>query len=188
MPSFTQIAAFVTAAATLASANSMTFLNQDETTRRIVFTPSAGNAPIEPITIPGNNQAKVEFPPSWIGNAYSISDGAPDVPGMLAEVTFQGWNDLTYFDVSAIVNPSDHNGVKQMYPAAEMETKDKATVSGCLIFPCATAYYLPDDIQTVTTKETDLVVTLGNSASDLAARETAPKLVPRNYVLGKLSA
>lgn len=103
-------------------------------------------------------------------------------------VTFQGWNDLTYFDVSAIVNPSDHDGVKQMYPATELEAKVKAAISGCLVFPCATAYYLPDDIQTVTTKETDIIVTLGNSAADVAARDAQPMLVSRNYVLGKLSA
>ncbi|KAI1376454.1 DNase1 protein [Hypoxylon crocopeplum] len=185
---FTRTTAFAAATATLANANSMTFVNQDSTTRNIVFTPSEGHEPIETVTVAGNEQKKVDFPYSWIGNAYSVSEGAADNPGMLAEVTFQGWNDLTYFDVSAIINPADHDGVKQMYPASEISALVKTALSGCIVFPCSTAYYLPNDIQTVTTTETDLVVTLGNSASDVAAREVQPTLVSRNYVLGKLSA
>ncbi|KAI0380811.1 hypothetical protein F5Y04DRAFT_92274 [Hypomontagnella monticulosa] len=185
---FTQIAAFAATAATLVSANSMTFVNQDGTTRHITFTPSAGHAAINAITIKGNGQQKVSFPQGWIGNAYSTNEGAPNVPGMLAEVTFNGWNGLTYFDVSAIVNPNDHNGVKQMYPASQLKTKIKSVVSGCLVFPCNTAYYAPNDIQTVTTKETDLIVTLGNSkVSGRDLEEEESMLVPRHFVLGKLS-
>lgn len=83
---FTQIAAFAAAAATLASANSITFVNQDETTRKIVFTPSAGHASLDSVTVKGNDQAKVDnIPQGWIGNAYSVSEGAPEVVGMLAE-------------------------------------------------------------------------------------------------------
>ncbi|KAI0011108.1 DNase1 protein [Xylariaceae sp. FL0662B] len=182
---FSQIAAFAVAAATMARANSITFINQDDTTRRVVFTPSAGHEAVESIDVPGNDQAKVEFPASWIGNAYSVSEGAADTPGMLAEVTFQGWNDLTYFDVSAIVNAADHDGVKQLYPASQLSANVKTTLSGCLVFPCSTAYYHPDDIQTVSTQETDLICTLG-SAADLSSREVGPELFPRNYVLGKL--
>ncbi|KAI1771933.1 hypothetical protein F4818DRAFT_444930 [Hypoxylon cercidicola] len=188
MQFFTQIAAFAVAAATLASANSLTFINQDDTTRTIVFTPTAGQPTVDSITIQGNDQAKVDMPTGWIGNAYSVSEGAENIPGMLAEVTFQGWNDLTYFDVSAIVNGNDKNGVKQMYPASQLSALVKEAVSGCLVFPCNTAYYQPDEVQTVTTKETDLIVTLGNTPSDLAAREAQPQLVARHYVLGKLSA
>ncbi|XXH00545.1 Anaphase-promoting complex subunit 8 [Hypoxylon texense] len=188
MQFFTQIAAFAAAAATLASANSLTFVNQDDTTRTIVFTPNAGLQKLDDVTIQGNDQVKVDIPIGWIGNAYSVSEGAQDVPGMLAEVTFQGWDDKTYFDVSAIVNGNDKDGVKQMYPATQVNSLVKELVSGCTNFPCNTAYYQPDEIQTVSTDEVDLVVTLGNSASDLAAREAEPKLVARHYVLGKLSA
>ncbi|KAI1455245.1 hypothetical protein F4805DRAFT_286739 [Annulohypoxylon moriforme] len=184
---FTQIAAFAAAAATLVSANSVTFVNQDDTTRHIVFTPSAGNPAINTVTVAGNKQTKVNIPTSWIGNAYAVSEGEPNVPGMLAEFTFQGWNDFTYFDVSAIVNPSDKVGVKQIFPASQLKSTPKTLVSGCLLFPCATAYYAPDDIQTVTTTETDLVVTLGNPGN-VASRDVEPgTLVPRHYVLGKLS-
>ncbi|KAI1414385.1 hypothetical protein F5Y13DRAFT_20498 [Hypoxylon sp. FL1857] len=184
---FTQLAAFAAAAATLASANSVTFINQDDTTRHIVFTPSAGYPAIDTVTIQGNKQVKVDIPVSWVGNAYSVSEGKPQVPGMLAEFTFQGWNDFTYFDVSAIVNPADTAGVKQIFPASQLKAKVKSLVSGCIAFPCGTAYYAPADIQTVTTKETDLIVTLGN-APKVASREVEPgMLVPRHYVLGKLS-
>ncbi|KAI5867250.1 hypothetical protein GGS23DRAFT_592583 [Durotheca rogersii] len=187
MPSFTQVAAFVAAAVSLVSANSMTFINQDGTTRRIVFTPDYGHAAIDSITLPGNAQARAEFPTGWIGNAYSVSEGKEDVPGMLAEVAYQGWDGLTYFDVSAIVNAADHDGVKQMFPASQLSVEPKTVFSGCLVFPCGTAYYLPDDIQTVTTPETDIIVTLGSSPNDVVAREE-PRMVPRHYVLGNLSA
>lgn len=105
-----------------------------------------------------------------------------------SRVAFQGWEGLTYYDVSAIVNPNDHSGVKEMFPASELEVEVKASFSGCPHFPCNKAYYLPDDIQTVTTKSTDLIVTLGNPPSSLDAREEEHKLVARHYVLGKLSA
>lgn len=83
---FTRVVAFAAAAATVASANSLTFINQDETTRTVVFTASAGNAPIESVTIKGNDQVKVDnIPTGWIGNAYSVSEGAENVVGTLAE-------------------------------------------------------------------------------------------------------
>ncbi|KAI1762716.1 DNase1 protein [Hypoxylon sp. FL1150] len=185
---FAQLAAFAAAAASLASANSLTFINQDDTTRTIVFTANAGLSAIDSVTVQGNDQVKVDIPNGWIGNAYSVSEGATDSPGMLAEVTFQGWDDLTYFDVSAIVNGNDKDGVKQMFPATELSALTKTLVSGCLIFPCNSAYYQPDDIQTVSTTETDLIVTLGGSSSNVTARDEQPHLVPRHFVLGKLSA
>ncbi|KAH8158469.1 hypothetical protein CIB48_g9771 [Xylaria polymorpha] len=150
------------AAATLASANSITFVNQDATQRTIVFTSSAGLPQINSVVIAGFDQTKVDFPEGWIGNAYSVSEGAPNVPGMLAEVTFQGWQGMTYFDVSAIVNPNDHDGIKEMYPSIEKDAKEKSLVSGCALFPCPKAYYHPNDIQTVTTAEEDFICTLGN--------------------------
>jgi hypothetical protein len=181
-----QLAAFaIAAAATLASANSITFVNQDATQRTVVFTPNAGLQQIDPIVIAGFDEAKVEFPDSWIGNAYSVSEGAPNAPGMLAEVTFQGWDGLTYFDVSAIVNPKDHEGVKELFPASERLAKQKVAVSGCTLFPCPSVYYHPDDVQTVTSLETDFICTLGNPPNDVVARDAEITLVARKYVLGK---
>lgn len=59
---FAKIAAFAAASATLVSANSFTFVNQDSATRHITFTPAAGQAAVAPITIGGNGQARVDFP------------------------------------------------------------------------------------------------------------------------------
>lgn len=180
-----QLITLAATAVTLASANSITFTNQDATQRTIVFTPSAGLQQLDSVVIAGFDDAKVEFPNGWIGNAYSVSEGAPNVPGMLAEVTFQGWNGLTYFDVSAIVNPNDHEGVKEMYPVSEMEAKEKVKISGCSLFPCAKAYYHPDDIQTVTSPEEDFICTLGNPPQTVVSRDVETELVARKFVLGK---
>lgn len=180
----TKIAALVAMAAAMVSAtNTITFVNQDETTREIIFTPSIGHAAVSSITLTGLATKVVTIPNYWIGNWYSVSKGAANVPGMLGEVTFQGWNDLTYFDVSAIVNPNDTNGVKEMFAASEMKSTVKSLISGCAVFPCNTAYYAPDDIQTATTTETELVCTLGTSSTSTKRDET--QLVARNFVLGK---
>lgn len=80
-----QLITLAATAVTLASANSITFTNQDATQRTIVFTPSAGLQQLDSVVIAGFDDAKVEFPNGWIGNAYSVSEGAPNVPGMLAE-------------------------------------------------------------------------------------------------------
>ncbi|KAJ2990663.1 hypothetical protein NUW58_g2836 [Xylaria curta] len=180
-----QLAAFAATAITLASANSITFVNQDATQRTIVFTPNAGLQQIDDIVIAGFDETKVEFPQGWIGNAYSVSEGAPRVPGMLAEVTFQGWNGFTYFDVSAIVNPNDHEGVKELYPVSEREAEEKKSVSGCTLFPCPKVYYHPNDIQTVTSLEEDFICTLGNPPNTKVSRDVETELVARKFVLGK---
>jgi len=185
MFSVAKIAAFAAVAATAVCAtNTITFVNGDSTTRTIVFTPSIGNAEVASITVDGSASKDVTIPQNWIGNWYSVSEGAANVPGMLGEATFQGWGDLTYFDVSAIVDPSDHNGVKEIYPASEANTTTKTKFSGCAVFPCNTAYYAANDVQTVTTTETTLICTLGGSGT-VSTRDEG-KLVARNFVLGKL--
>jgi hypothetical protein len=173
--------------AALAAANSVTFVSLDDINRTIYWTPSVPNPQIAATRIPARATVRVDIPDGWYGNCYSVSDGKPNVPGMLGEVTFQGWNDLTYFDVSAIVNPNDHEGIQMMYPA--QNTNDR---SGCNPFPCNNAYYLPDDVQTKTTTETDLICTLGSGY--IAKRETevdAEAMEVRNnvkhdFVLGKM--
>lgn len=144
------------AAATPILANTVTFKSQDSTARKIVFTPSAGNAELPDLDVAGNAEAVADFPKGWIGNWIAVCEGKDNTEGMLGEVTFQGWGGITYFDVSAIVDPNDHAGVKQMWPK-----EAEKPVSGCEVFPCDTAYYLPDDVQTQTTEEVDLVCTLG---------------------------
>jgi len=182
MPSFTSLGLFLLGAGA-ALANTVTFKSLDETSRKIIFTPNAGLAAIASVEVPGGQDVKVDFPQGWIGNWYSVSEGAQDVPGMLGEVAFNGWNGVTFFDVSAIVNPNDHNGVKKMYPA-----NDPTPTSGCDKFPCNNAYYVWDDVQTKATQETDLVCTLGDGTlaergeTDIFVDEPVFK---RDFVMGK---
>lgn len=146
------------ALAALAAANSVHFVNQDGTQRTIYFTAQEGLAVLQPLTIGGWRAADQAFPDGWIGNWYSVSEGAPNVPGMLGEVRFNGYAGDTYFDVSAIVNPSDTNGVKQIFPANSAEP-----VSGCANFPCNSAYVHSDDVQTQATDDSNLICLLGTA-------------------------
>lgn len=145
------------ALASLVAANSVHFVNQDNTERTIVFTAQEPMAKIPSIVIPPGGSGDATFPQGWIGNWYSVSKGKKDVPGMLGEVRFNGWNGHTYFDVSAIVDPNDHDGVKIITPK-NFETP----YSGCQTFPCANAYNVWDDIATLSTPDTDLICLLGN--------------------------
>ncbi|KAI1338996.1 DNase1 protein [Xylariaceae sp. FL0016] len=179
---FSQLAAFAATAATVASAtNTITFINQDSTVRTIYYT---GTSVIEATEIQGNDQVSVDIPEGWIGNWYSVSEGQENTPGMLGEVTFQGGDGKTYFDVSSIVDPNDKNGVKQLFPASEMDSTVKTLISGCVVFPCNTVYIEWNDVQTVVTTETDLVCTLGNASEDVETRDER-HLVARKFVLGQ---
>jgi hypothetical protein len=180
---FTSFTTLALTAASMVSANSMRFINQDDKQRLLVVTPNAGHEKIDSVEVAGHDEATIEFPEGWIGNIYSVTEGNDNVPGMLAEVAYQGAFGLTYFDVSAIVDPNDHEGVKQMYPATQTNQDEK--ISGCKVFPCNKAYYLPDDLQTVTTEDVDIVCTLGDPEG-LVSREVEPQgLVSRDYVLGR---
>jgi len=79
--------------------------------------------------------ANQTMPDSWIGNLFSVNEGAAIVPGMLAEFRFNGFAGATYFDVSAIVNPDDTEGVKMVFPK-----NNNSPISGCQTFPCSNAY------------------------------------------------
>jgi hypothetical protein len=147
------------AAAVAANAASVTFKTLDGITRQIIWTPSPGSPEIAPVTVSSAEDTVVTVPDHYQGNFYAVAEGAENVPGMLGEVLFGGWMGFTYFDVSAIVDPNDKNGVKQMWPAST-----NTPLSGCENFPCDNAYYLPDDVQTKVTQEVDLITTLGGSA------------------------
>lgn len=182
MRSFSSLGLFLLGAGA-ALANTVTFKSLDETSRKIIFTPNAGLPAIASVEVPGGQDVKVDFPTGWIGNWYSVSEGAPDIPGMLGEVAFNGWNGINFFDVSAIVNPNDLNGVKKIYPA-----NDPTPVSGCDVFPCNNAYYVWDDVQTKATQENDLICTLG--AGTVAQRGEADIILDepvfkRDFVMGK---
>jgi hypothetical protein len=158
----TSIMALVASAA-LTKAASVTFWTLDDVERTIYFTPNPESAQLEPVTVSSAEQKKVDFPDAWVGNYYAVPTGHDNVPGMLGEVQFDGWNGLTYFDVSAIVHPGDHDNVKQMWPV-----NSKSPMSGCEVFPCNNAYYLPDDIQTKVTSEVDLIQTLGSGSTGMS--------------------
>lgn len=149
---------------TFAAANSITFWALDNLDRTVYFTANENQYAIEPVKVKGSSKKHVHLPHDFTGNFYAVIEGQEDKPGMLGEVKFSGGFGLTYFDVSAIVDPNDHDNIKQMWPALSREP-----ISGCETFPCANAYYLPDDIQTKSTAETDLVTTLGGSSAGSSA-------------------
>lgn len=163
--------------------NTMTFVSTDDVDRTIYITPSAGVEGMDPVTVAAGASVAVNFASGFIGNAYAVIEGQDNVPGMLAEVNFQGWGDMTYFDVSAIVNPNDVDNVHLMYPAASPNTP----VSGCNPFPCNNAYYLPDDVQTKVTDQTSIIVTLGSGSTNATTKRdvnsaATGRNMPRNLV------
>lgn len=151
------------ASAAVASAGTVTFWTLDDVERTIHFTPNPGSADIDSVTVSSKENKTVEFPEPYVGNFYSVEKGKDNTPGMLGEVNFSGWLGLVYFDVSAIVDPSDHNNVKQMWPA-----ESKSPMSGCETFPCDNCYWLPDDVQTKVTHESDLWTTLGSGQTGMS--------------------
>jgi len=145
------------ASATIASAAKVSFWTLDGVQRTVYFT---GSSNIDPVVVNGDKRVSVEFPDVYQGNFYAVKDGAENVPGMLGEVNFSGWDGLTYFDVSAIVDPTDTDNIKQMWPAGI-----RTPMSGCESFPCDNAYWHPDDVQTKATDSTHIVVSLGSGST-----------------------
>jgi len=187
---FLKLAAFLATAALAAAANTITFVSQDSAKRTIYFTSNPGSAQIGNVIVPGGAKVAVTIPDKWQGNFYSVSDGSENIPGMLGEVAFNSWAGQTFFDVSAIVNPNDKNGIKKLYPASTAKASLTSTliVSGCDSFPCSNAYYLPDDVQTKATQETDLICTLGTPANAVRSPEVEDVSSPvfsREWVMGK---
>jgi hypothetical protein len=161
---------------TVAADNTAQFVNQDGTTRHIVFTPSEGSPKIDGITVQGNSNANQQFPQGWTGNAYTYNDGEPNVAGLLAEFRFSGFGKANFFDVSAIVNPKATDGVVMMYP-----TQSKNPVSGCLTTSCSNQYNQPDDLATLSSTESDFTVLLGQRIK--SARRGVNDVVGREFVL-----
>lgn len=153
----------IVGAAALASAGTVKFWTLDDVQRTIYFTPNPGSAELEPVVVNNKEKKVVQFPDTYVGNFYAIPDGEENIPGMLGEVNFSGWNGLTYFDVSAIVKPTDTTNIKQMWAA-----ESKSPMSGCEVWPCDNAYWHADDVQTKTTMETNIVVTLGEGSTGMS--------------------
>lgn len=150
-------------AAAVAQAGTVTFWTLDNATRTIHFVSNGDENVMDPVTVSSAEKHKVTFPDSFVGNFYAVKQGeTSDGNGMLGEVRFGGEYGMTYFDVSAIVNANDKDNVKQLFPASS-----HSPMSGCEVFPCNNAYYLPDDVQTKVTDEDDLIATLGSGSTGL---------------------
>lgn len=167
---------FIAALAGLVAANnSATFTNQDDTTRHVVFTPSEGHAELETITVAGNTNATQEFPQGWTGNAYSYNDGAENIPGILAEFSFNGYGAANFFDISAIVAPEATDGLIMMYP-----TNSKTPTSGCMTIACTNQYNLWDDIATQASSDSDFTIIMGQR---IHSARRGVEAVARRHVL-----
>ncbi|KAF4581842.1 DNase1 protein [Ophiocordyceps camponoti-floridani] len=149
--------------AATSQAATVTFWTLDQAQRTVYFTSNPGSAQMTPLQVSGQQNSTVTFPDNWAGNFYAVQNGGQNKPGMLGEVQFSGWLGKTYFDVSAIVDGSDRSNVKQMWPKT-----GQTPMSGCEVFPCNNCYWLPDDIQTKVTDETDLVTTLGSGQTGIS--------------------
>ncbi len=157
------------------SPNVLHFINQDSTNRTLVFTAQEGLEQVPNLVLEPHGTVNQTMPNSWIGNVFSVSEGAPFVPGMLAEFRFNGFAGATYFDVSAIVNPNDIDGIKMIFPLSS-----SAPVSGCQTFPCTNAYNKWDDVATLSTDDTELVVLVGNLRNQ--RRRGLVARMPREFV------
>lgn len=173
---FIGAAALASMVAAAVADNTALFVNQDGTTRHVVFTPSDGSPEIEGLTVQGNDQASQQFPQGWTGNAYAYNDGAENKAGILAEFRFNGYGKANFFDVSVIVDPSATEGVMMMYPS-----ESKQPISGCTTTSCSNQYNLPDDIATLSSTESDFTVLLGKRIK--SARRGINDVVARDYVL-----
>lgn len=169
--------ALLVAASVVSAQNTVTIQSMDGTDRTIVWT---GTSSIADTSVPAGESVDVDVPTGWTGNFYSYSSGAENIPGMLAEFAFNSFGDVSYFDVSAIVNPDDKEGVYQIYP-----TESESPVSGCQTFACDNAYYLPDDVQTKSSSSSSFVVTLGAGPLSLTSTKVKARdeeLFPREAV------
>ncbi|KFY30451.1 hypothetical protein V493_01895 [Pseudogymnoascus sp. VKM F-4281 (FW-2241)] len=153
------------------AANTVNMVSQDSTNRKVIFTPQEGSPELPSIDLTGGSSQVATFPDHWIGNWYTVSEGKEDKPGMLGEVRWDGFSGENYFDVSAIVNPDDHDGVKMLYPKSS-----KTPMSGCQTFPCDNAYNLPDDIQTLSTPENELECLIGTKSGGAKRRHARQML------------
>lgn len=185
---FTKIASLLASATMVLAENIITLKSYDSVARTVYFTPNPGMRWPEPVKVPAGKSIDVTIDQGWVGNLYAVHEGKANKPGMLAEFAFNSWGGLTYFDVSAIVDPTDVDNVSEIFPAA----KPASPVSGCgakTPFPCNNAYYLPDDIQTKTSTQTHFIVTMGKNGAAKPKREEAEANTPnvaRSFVLGKM--
>jgi len=166
---FFAASALVSIAAAQQQNYTVTFVNQDSTNRIIAFTSNPSFDNLDPVTVPGNGVTTVNFGNKWQGNFISINEGLSllGTLGMLGEVNFNSWDGLSWFDVSAIVNPFDYDGVKEIFPKST-----NTPVAGCQDFPCPSGmvYNVPtDDTATKSSMENEFICLIGNLGSSSTA-------------------
>jgi hypothetical protein len=166
MQFFTTVAAALLAAVAQAD-NIVTFKSMDGVDRSVYFTPAPGHSWPAVLSVPAGQSVDQPFEYGWEGNWYAVKTGDRPVPGMLGEVKFNAFENKVFYDVSAIVNPNDWDNVSELYP---IEDPNKP-VSGCRQFPCAFAYYAPDDVQTRVSPSEHLVCTLGMNGAATERRD-----------------
>ncbi|CZR56242.1 uncharacterized protein PAC_06130 [Phialocephala subalpina] len=157
---------------TLVSANTIKFQNLDSQPREICWYPPQGYPaihssvikPFDSITVGLSGRQDDTFI-SGIGYQFHpINAGGGEAacvqPTIVGEITFQGYQGNTYYDISAVDNCCQNNGIHYFYPHNDAS----APHSGCFNFPCGGVYIKPGDPQTkITTWDTDMIVLLWNN-------------------------
>lgn len=137
------------------------WISQDAINRVIHCTPSPGHVALPDISLPAGQTVTQSHPQGWKGMCWGVMEGGFNKGfGMLAEFTWNGFEDKTYFDVSAIDDPNDLDNIKMMMPA-----QGSTPVSGCqniAVGTCKNMYVEPEDTQTQVTPEKHLLVLVGN--------------------------
>lgn len=152
---------------TVVSANSVQVNNLDfHQPYELCWVPNAGQPAIHTPVLEPRTSQYVRLPYSWAGAIHAIYSGggeaACDRHAVIAELTFQGFEGKTWYDVSAVDNLNDNTAVHYLYP----EFCNDGPVSGCDTFPCSNSYYkdgLPADDQGHATTCLDLVLAFGNA-------------------------
>ncbi|APA14961.1 hypothetical protein SS1G_13705 [Sclerotinia sclerotiorum 1980 UF-70] len=153
--------------------HTLTFQNLFPTTRLLIFTPNPNSYSIPAQSIEPSQHLNLSIP-NWAVNFKAVDPKLYnlDHPGpeqyILGEVCFACWQDITFFDVKAIWNCCDNEGVHWMWGfdydgdyEGSREGFGESEVSGCKKFPCGEVYNESDDVQTKTTTKDAIWVVLG---------------------------
>jgi len=122
---------------------------------------------MDTIDLGANEVLNVPMMDNWSGNFITVVKGVDVYQGMLGEMTFNSWGEMVYFDVSAIVNPDDHDNVKELFPK-----NTNLPMAGCQDFPCNNVYNVwNEDYNTKTTLENQFICLVGTLDSTQRRRE-----------------
>ncbi|ESZ93535.1 SchS21 protein [Sclerotinia borealis F-4128] len=165
---------------TAITGHTLSFQNLFPEPRLLIFTPTPSSYIIPPQLIAPSQILSLSTP-HWNGNfkAVNASTYNAENPGLenhiWGEVCFACWQDITFFDVSAIWNCCDNEGVHWMWGydydgdvdvegdgEGIREGVREGEVSGCETFPCKTVYNKSGDMQTKTTTKNAIWVVLGS--------------------------